>query len=544
MAFSVEHLGEDLLSKAGGMFRSLPDLLDALMRALAERLRPIGGSIHLRGSGTLIIGCHAGETISDWLTDPIDVPPHLASAAGDLPTSERTLRFPISYGGYELGELLLEMQTPLVPGDPAFELLHHFARHCGLLVKRYEVRQWSEQRLGRPLLLVGMSKPLRDLEQFLEISAHRHLPVLLRGEFGTEKALLAATIHCCSPFASGPFVQIECSNPSDTPGNWMKQAEGGTLFLSGVDELDEGLQKQLPQYLPSTLDQWLPPPPQAVRLIASTTKELHVLAHQNRFSRALLAELDFLSVTVPPLRERADDIDALICQILERNGFRPEDKRTDALVALCKAHSWPENLLELQRVIARLAVMTEGRPIQPSDVCRYAPTIVASTTADESHDGEDEIVERAGIDRWMLAALDSDGQAINGLHGALARALHHLGRNYAEPIALDTLAGHSNISPSHLSFLFRSEIGIPFKTLLCHIRIHQACSLLSRDDRRTVTDIALSVGFSDLSYFEKSFRRIVGQSPREFRRAQVAAITDPRSRATAALPRLRAGGAR
>jgi AraC-like DNA-binding protein len=144
----------------------------------------------------------------------------------------------------------------------------------------------------------------------------------------------------------------------------------------------------------------------------------------------------------------------------------------------------------------------------------------------------------------MLAALDSDGQAINGLHGALARALHHLGRNYAEPIALDTLAGHSNISPSHLSFLFRSEIGIPFKTLLCHIRIHQACSLLSRDDRRTVTDIALSVGFSDLSYFEKSFRRIVGQSPREFRRAQVAAIADPRSRATAALPRLRAGGAR
>jgi len=532
MAFSVEHMGEELWSSANGIFSSLPDLLDALMRALAARIHPIGGSIHLWGSGTLVIGCHAGETVSDWLDEPVGVPPHLTAANDPTLVRDRSLRFPICYGGVQLGELLLEMPARLDPAEPIFELIRHFARHCGLLAKRYEVRRWSEERLGRPLLLVGMSKPLRDLEQFLEISAHRHLPVLLSGEFGTEKALLAVTIHCCSAFASGPFVQIECTNPSDSPGNWMKRAEGGTLFLSGVDELDEGLQKQLPQYLPSQLDQWLPPPPQAVRLIASTTKELRVLAHQNRFSRALLAELDFLSVRVPPLRERAEDIDALICQTLERNGYRPEEKRTDALVALCKAHSWPENLLELQRVIARLAVMTEGRPIQRSDIRRFAPSLLAPDDSEDLQAGDGESEERVDITWWMQAALEGGGPAMTGLHGALARALTHLGRHYAEPIALDVLAWHSNISPSHLSFLFRSAIGIPFKTLLCHIRIHQACGLLKDEERRTVTDIALSVGFSDLSYFEKSFRRIVGQSPREFRRATAGrASTRPRESA-------------
>lgn len=513
MAFSAEHIGDELLTSVSGAFQTLPDFLDALMRALAKRLRPIGGSIRLNGLGVLVIGHHGGETVSDWLGEAEAV----QRPAAGMPAGGALLCFPISYAGAELGELLLEMPEPLAADDPARELLRHFARHCGLLVKRYEVRRWSEQRLGRPLLLVGMSRPLRDLERFLEISSRRDLPVLLRGEFGTEKAQLAATIHCCSARGGGPFIQVDCADPDGSPGAWMKRAEGGTLFLSGVDELDERLQKQLPQYLPSRLDQWLPSAPaQSVRLIASTTNDLHALAHRGDFSRALLAELDFLSTTIPPLRDRAGDIEALICQALERNGYRAEDKRTDALVALCKAHSWPENLFELERVIARLAVMTEGRPIQHSDICRHAPAIVADMADSEP---EEEVLAAIDAERWIHAAIEGKGPALHGLHEGLVRALVHLGQNYAEPIALGQLAWHANVSPSHMSFLFRSAIGMPFKTLLCHIRIHKACEMLAADGRRNVTDVALSAGFSDLSHFERCFRRIVGRSPRAFRRS-------------------------
>jgi AraC-like DNA-binding protein len=517
MAFSAENIGDDLFNSVSGVFPSLPALLDALMRALVQRVEPLGGAIHLSGIGTLSIGRKREEIVSDWLPDSLGLlDQHLAAPpAWPERASRDVLRLPIRYAEAELGELRLEL--PAAEED-ARELVGQFARHCGLLVKRYEVRRWTEQRLGRPLLLVGMSKPLRELERFLELSVHRDLPVLLRGEFGTEKAQLAAMIHCCSPQAAGPLVQIDCADPEGTPGSWVKRAEGGTLYLSGIDELDPKLQKQLPQYLPSRLDRWqtmagTPP----VRLIASTTADLPALVREGGFSRALLAEIDFLSATIPPLRERTADIDALICQALERNGFRPEDKRTDALVASCKAHDWPDNLFELERVIARLAVMTEGRPIQHRDICRHAPAIAA---ADPDGDAAlEEEVAAPDAAAWVRVAIDGAGPALARLHAALVRALVHLGRNYAEPLSLGQLAWQAGVSPSHLSFLFRSGIGMSFKTLLAHIRIHKACELLAADARRNITDVSFSVGFADLSHFEKSFRRIVHQSPREFRRS-------------------------
>ena len=80
-------------------------------------------------------------------------------------------------------------------------------------------------------------------------------------------------------------------------------------------------------------------------------------------------------------------------------------------------------------------------------------------------------------------------------------------------------AADAGVSPSHLSFLFRSVVGLPFKALLGRIRIRKARELLAADSRPNITQVAMSVGFTDLSHFEKSFRRIVGQSPREFRRS-------------------------
>lgn len=105
------------------------------------------------------------------------------------------------------------------------------------------------------------------------------------------------------------------------------------------------------------------------------------------------------------------------------------------------------------------------------------------------------------------------------MHESLSRALTYLGAHHGEAISLPQLAWHANVSASHLSYLFRTSIGMPFKGLLCHIRVHRAREMLAAEMRRSITDVALSVGFADLSHFERSFRRIVGQSPRDFRRA-------------------------
>lgn len=509
MAFSSEHVGDELLESINRPFRSLPDLLDALMRALAERTPLAAGWLDVDGAGTLTLSRSAGEMSAQWLpageTASLPLPP---SPAGRL-------SLPIAYAGARLGELRVEMATADAgSGDGWTGLLSHFARQCGLLIKRYDVRRWSEQKLGRGLLLVGMSKALRELETFVEIAAGGRLPVLLQGEFGTEKTQLAATIHCCSPAADGPFVQVDCAEPAGAPGRWVEQAEGGTLYLSGIDELDPRLQKQLPQVLPSRLHQWLPRERGgAVRVIASTTADLHARAREGLFSRGLLAELDFLSATIPPLRERGADIEPLIWQALERNGFRAEDKTSAALVDLCRAHDWPENLFELERLIARLAVMTEARPIQLRDIFRHAPHI-----ADEDNQlrPAEAVDPREPGELWVRRAID--GGEVRGVHVALRKALAYLGRHYDAPVSLSQLARHAGVSSSHLSHLFRSCVGMPFKTLLGRIRILKARELLASDAASNITQVALNVGFSDLSHFERSFRRVVGESPREYRR--------------------------
>jgi DNA-binding NtrC family response regulator len=506
VAFSTEHVGDELLESINRPFRDLPELLDALMRALAERTGLTAGSLRVRGAGVLAVRTRRGEVVSEWLGED--------SEPG--PDGPKVLALPVSYADAPLGELRLRLDPPPGQFDPETELLRHFARHCGLLIKRYHVRNWSERRLGRPLLLVGLSKALRALEGFVEISARGRLPVLLRGEFGTEKAQLAAMIHCCGATAEGPFVQVDCAEPSGTPAQWIDRAEEGTLYLGDIDELDPRLQKQLPQFLPSRLHQWLPGSgARRVRVIASTTADLHERVREGLFSRSLLAELDFLSATIPPLRDRAGDIGPLICHALERNGYRAEDKSSEALLALCGKYDWPENLFELERTVARLAVLTESRPIAVDDIRRHAPGIVPVGLVPAG--GQPSAI---AADHWVRCAIEGDQAALRGLHHALRKALTLLGAHYNEPLSLDRLARNAGVSPSHLSFLFRSVVGIPFKVLLGHIRIRKARELLaSADARPNITQVAMSVGFSDLSHFEKSFRRIVGQSPREFRRS-------------------------
>jgi DNA-binding NtrC family response regulator len=525
LAFSSEHVGDALLDSINRPFRSLPELLEALMRALAERSRLNEASLSLEGAGTLLLDRRDGAIRCEWRS-PAPAPARAIAARG-----ANRLVLPIAYAEVRLGELSLAMDPLPRPGDPETELLSHFARHCGLLIKRYDVRRWSEQRLGQPLILIGMSKALRELESFLEISARGRLPVLMRGEFGTEKAQLAATIHCCSPACDGPFVQIDCAEPSSPPSEWIQAAEGGTLYLSDVDELEPRLQKQLPRHLPSRLQQWLPgPSTRQVRVIASTTADLQERTREGLFSRSLLAELDFLSVTIPPLRERTGDIDALVAHMLERNGYRVEEKVSEALISLCRAHHWPENLFELERMIARLAVMSEGRRIQLGDISRHAPAMLAAggpddgdardeQQDDESETGEDGSTPAGAADRWARAALERDEQALRGLHDGLRRALLYLGARYDEPMTLTALARHAGVSSSHLGFLFRSALGLSFKALLGHIRILKAREMLSSGSRQNITQVALTVGYADLSHFERSFRRIVGTSPREFRRS-------------------------
>lgn len=493
----------EMLQRAYRPYRSLPDLLGAFVKEFSQHHALRGGRVHLRGPGT---------STSDATT----------AAAGTRARGSGQ-RLPIRYGGEVLGELQLEGQAGDLDSS-ALALGEVFAHRCAHLIKRYEAQAWAEQALSRSLLLVGACDALKRMEEFVERAAASRLPVLLRGEFGTEKMELAAALHSCGPRRRGPFVEVNCGHPQEGPADWFDRARGGTVYFHEVDELPVPLQAQLSHCIrglhSATADAGAS---RAIRVIASTSADLEQRVRERQFSRALLAGLEFLTVDIPPLRERSEDIDALVARSLQLHGFNPQVISEDVLDAL-RGHDWPGNLLEMERVVVRLAVMTGGRNIHREDVLRHAPGLKlagAAAGADPAGIGlplqpAGDLLATAPEEHRVAAAASAASH--EGLHDGLKRALAYLKDHAAEPVTLGDLARQAHVSQSHLGFLFRSELGTTFKLLLQQLRIEHAKQLLRGGQRLRITDVALQVGFGDLSHFEKSFRRVVGVSPRSYRR--------------------------
>jgi len=521
-------------------YPAVSDFLTRYAQLLAELSQACTAELRINRLGRIIL-CRSGEEISlDWLSEPGEGQhprgarePERAPQWRSEPVPSVTV--PMVYADAAIGELSLSWDEGGC-GSSLSDVLADCARQLAFMVKRYEVCDWAKRRLGRSLLLVGASEAVRNLEVFVEKASQSDLPCLLQGEFGTETPYLAAAIHCCGPRRDRPFVQVNCAQPRGLPEDWFGAAEGGSLFFSDIDMLAPHLQNQLPQHMHSRLGQWLDVSSSAkVRVIASATGDLRRLVAERAFSRALLAELDFLPVSVPPLRDRDADIEPLVIAALEGHGYRAEDKISAEMLELCRAYSWPENAFEVERLVARLAVMTGRQPIRAEDIRRHFPALypepenrraalppAAPAPAEDVLDAEaldaDEVEGGAGLDVWVRHALSKDAKALAKLHPNLRKALLYLVDHYAEPIRLGMLARQANVSQSHLSFLFRQSLRTSCKAMLARIRVENAKLLLAQNIRQPITDVALQVGFADLSHFEKYFRRQVGRTPREYRR--------------------------
>lgn len=130
---------------------------------------------------------------------------------------------------------------------------------------------------------------------------------------------------------------------------------------------------------------------------------------------------------------------------------------------------------------------------------------------------------RRVVQQWVLAVVHKDLSITRKLHPNLQKALAYLSENFSEQVSLGQLAKHACISPSHLAYLFKSAFGVSFKPFLGKVRIEKAKQLLVEEAPVRITNVALDVGFMDLSHFEKLFKRIVGMNAREYRRRSLSA---------------------
>lgn len=281
----------------------------------------------------------------------------------------------------------------------------------------------------RDVIVDGPSKTWQRLKTQVAQVAPANAPVLIQGETGSGKEVVARLLHELSRRAGGPFLAINCGAVSRelleselfghekgafTGATGPKQgliaaAEGGTLFLDELGEMPGPMQVSLLRFLDR--NEYRPVGStrtmQAdVRIVGATNQDIQELVHQGRFRDDLLYRINTVTLRVPPLRERAEDFPSLIDHILQTLRIPGSTKRTidrDALQRLL-TYTWPGNVRELRNVIERIVLMSPAQgPITPDEVDRVLPKPRGPASTDDPSGMTLDEIER----RHILRVLDA-----------------------------------------------------------------------------------------------------------------------------------------
>jgi len=242
--------------------------------------------------------------------------------------------------------------------------------------------------------LIGSAPAFRAVLDVLRQAAPTSATVLLGGESGTGKELAARMLHDLSPRAAGPFVPVNCAAIPETileselfgyekgaftgatarKEGRFERAHGGTLFLDEVGEMPAGLQVKLLRFLQDGLVERLggtQPVQVDARIVAASNKDLAAEVKAGRFRDDLYYRLHVVSVRMPPLRERAEDVPLLASAFLRRLAEKNEKTLsgfTPAAMAALEAFGWPGNVRELEHAVEHAVVLCRGEAIDVGDL--------------------------------------------------------------------------------------------------------------------------------------------------------------------------------
>jgi transcriptional regulator with GAF, ATPase, and Fis domain len=312
-------------------------------------------------------------------------------------------------------------------------------------------------RLGRKGLsdtVVGADAGLRSVMERVELVARSDVPVLILGETGTGKELIARLIHTRSRRSSGPFLRVNCgaipielvdsqlfghekgafTGAVESRQGWFERANGGTLLLDEIGELPLAAQVRLLRILQ---DGWFErvgshsPVHVDVRIVAATHRDLASMVAGGKFREDLWYRMAVFPVLMPPLRDRREDIPDLARHFAERAAVRftlPVALPTPEDIRLLQAYAWPGNIRELGAVIDRAAILGDGQRLEiakalgagTSHVSAYSPTS-SEPAKPTAPPGRREIVSLDEAMRQHIeAALAATQGRIEGRRGAAA----------------------------------------------------------------------------------------------------------------------------
>ena len=300
-------------------------------------------------------------------------------------------------------------------------------------------KEMLEEQISKPFGdIIGQSPAIRDVFSLIDKVARTDANVLILGENGTGKELIARAIHQRSLRKDGSFVSVDMGAITDTlfeselfghkkgaftdaredrPGRF-ELANGGTLFLDEIGNLTMSLQSKLLSALQSRVVTRVgsnQPIPVDIRLVCATNMPLHKMVQEGSFRQDLLYRINTVEIRVPPLSERVEDI-AMLAEHYLNYYARKYHKQVSTIgteaMARLKRYAWPGNIRELQHAIERAVIMTDSPSLQESDFLLSRST----TSGPASNTLNLDEVERAAI-----------AKALQMHNGNISKAAEELG---------------------------------------------------------------------------------------------------------------------
>jgi DNA-binding NtrC family response regulator len=306
--------------------------------------------------------------------------------------------------------------------------------------------------------MVGQSKVMKDVFARIQRAAPVDVTVLILGENGTGKELVAQALHQNSPRKKGPFVAVNCAavpatlveselfghvkgaftGATDRRMGRFEQADGGTLFIDEIGDFELGLQAKLLRVL-ETLT-FTPvggheDRKTSVRVVAATSRDVPKMVEEGKFREDLYFRLNVITVQLPPLRQRVDDIPLLIEHFLKdltEQKHIPIKRVSPEVVRRLQAYRWPGNVRELRHVLESMMVLADGDVLTENDLPDHILTgSQASANPKEIPAGlKMEDLERLAITNALEQCGGNRTHAANVL-GISVRTLQRKLRDYA-----------------------------------------------------------------------------------------------------------------
>jgi two-component system NtrC family response regulator len=325
------------------------------------------------------------------------------------------------------------------------ELLHRIENvreHQRLLSENRELREELRER-HRIEGIIGESGRMQEVFSLVRRVASSEATVLIRGESGTGKELIAKAIHYASPRASGPLVKVNCAALPETlleselfgheKGAFtgaianrkgrFEVASGGTILLDEIGDLPVHLQAKLLRVLQEREFERVGssrPVPVDVRILAATHRDLEGLLKSGQFRDDLYYRLNVVTIVLPPLRERRQDLPLLMDHLLrvfaEKNGKKIQGFTLEAREALLR-YDYPGNIRELENIIERASVITRNDVIGRADL----PISIQEPEAEDECDSTNLSVVVERLERRLIK------EALARSGGVQTRAAEHLG---------------------------------------------------------------------------------------------------------------------